>query len=120
MFILYNLIIKKGTSHQCWSYSCATMIRQIFRKILREIFNAKKNMDYDEFDWNSKKFIKKVFNDENLKKELDLIDSPEVVVELRCLIMMIVRNYSNILKSNNKIFIKSLKSFNLLNKILNK
>ena len=69
------------------------MIRQIFRKILREIFNAKKNLNYDEWDWNSVKNIKKVFNDENLKKELDSIDSPVTFVELRCLIMMIVRNY---------------------------
>ena len=66
-------------------------------------------MDYDEMDWNSGKGIKKVFNDENLKKELNLIDSPEIFVELRCLIMMIVRNYSNISKFNNKIFIKSVK-----------
>ena len=50
-------------------------------------------MDYDEFDWNLNANIRKVFNDENLKKELDLIDSPEIFVELRCLIMMIVRNY---------------------------
>ena len=67
------------------------MLRQVFRKILTEIFDAKKNMYYTECDWNYGKDIKKVFNDGNLKKELDLIDSPEVFVELRCLIMMIVR-----------------------------